>query len=97
MDRSAVAIHVAICLAVGGVAWWFSGVNWLAATFWCSAVLYLTGSMAYAEDSEPGGFDNPDGRRERLGSAHAITSIAVTAALAGTGFAIQYWLGNVAG
>jgi hypothetical protein len=94
MDRSAFATHVSICLVVGGFAWWFTGVNPLAAAFWCSAVLYVTGSVAYVEDFLPGGFDNPDGRDPPLGSLFALKSFSIALVLAGLGAALQLWLGG---
>ena len=96
MNRTAFAIHLSICLIAGAIASWLGGVNWLAAAFWCSAVLYFNGAMADAEDSEPGGFDNPGGEGKRLGFAHALKSVGVVVLLGAAGFAIQSWLGNSA-
>lgn len=96
MNRTALAIHLAVCIAVGLLGAWLTALNWLAAAFWCSAALVFNGIVADVEDSEPGGFNNPDGEGERLGNAQAIKSFGMVLLLAGVGFAIQSWLGKTA-
>jgi hypothetical protein len=61
LDRVALAWHIGICLLIGGVVAYFTPAKWLAASFWVSAGLYISGSLAFYEDAVPGGFDNPDG------------------------------------
>lgn len=85
-------IHIAISITVGVAVSVFTHIHWLAASFWCSAVLFLTGSMAYAEDSAPGGFDNPDGTERPLGTWFALKSLGITLVLVLIGFCFQTWL-----
>ena len=98
MDRSALIIHITICLVAGGVISYFSSANWFAASFWVSAALYINGSIAYVEDGLPGGFDNPNGQdtpeyaRGRGASWFALKSLGVAVALAMAGAAIQWYL-----
>ncbi len=98
MNRSVFAIHVLICLVIGGLIAYFTSAKWLAAAFWVSASLYINGSIAYVEDGQPGGFDNPDGKdtpeyAKGLGaSIFALKSLAVTLALASVGVLIQWYL-----
>lgn len=96
MNRTALAIHLAICIAVGVLGWWLVGVSWLAAAFWCSAALVFNGIVADVEDSEPNELDNPEGKGLRMSAAHAIKSFGVVLLLVGIGFAIQFWLGKTA-
>lgn len=60
--------------------------------------MYLNGSIAYVEDVQPGGFDNPEGTetadyaKGKGVIKFAITSLAVTVILASIGCLIQgYW------
>jgi hypothetical protein len=61
MSATAAIVHIVLCVAIGVAVDSFSEVNWLAASFWTSATLFLTGSFAFFEDALPGGFDNPSG------------------------------------
>ena len=100
MNWKLFAIHVTICLCVGGIVSYFSPARWLAASFWVSASLFFNGSLASYEDALPGGFDNPDGSNQTatattsgLGALRFwLQSLAITTVLAAAGFAIQFWL-----
>lgn len=96
MDVRAAAIHVAVCVVVGGLVAALSPAKWLAASLWVSAALVINGALARVEDARPGGFDNPDGSAvpssaKGVGATkHAIQSLAVTVGLASLGFLVQY-------
>jgi hypothetical protein len=96
MDLRAAAIHVVVCAAVGGAIAAFTPAKWLAASLWVSAAMYINGSLAYAEDAVPGGFDNPDGStpptyaKGRGATKFALQSLLVTLGLAGLGFWVQF-------
>jgi hypothetical protein len=96
MNLRAAAVHVAVCLAVGGLVAAFTPAKWLAVSLWASAALYINGSLATVEDARPGGFDNPDGSAtpsfaKGVGATkYALQSLAVTLALAALGLYIQF-------
>jgi hypothetical protein len=96
MDFRAAAIHIAVCVAVGGLLAAFTPAKWLAASFWVSAALYINGASAQVEDARPGGFDNPDGSEtpsfaKGLGATKfALQSLAITIGLAALGFYNQF-------
>jgi hypothetical protein len=90
MNRTSFAIHVAVCIVTGLLGWWLTGVNGLAAAFWCSAALVFNGIIVDVEDAEPGGFDNQDGEAERLAYVQAIKSISLVLFLASVGFILQF-------
>jgi len=96
MDTRAAAIHIAICLVVGGLIAAFTPAKWLAASLWTSASLFINGSLAYAEDARAGGFDNPDGSTPppytggRKASLFAARSLVITVGLAALGFFAQF-------
>ena len=96
MNLRATGVHVAVCLAVGGLVAALTPAKWLAASFWVSAALYINGSLATVEDARPGGFDNPDGSAtpssaKGVGATkYALQSLAVTLGLAALGFYIQF-------
>jgi hypothetical protein len=96
MNFRVTAIHVAVCLAIGGLLAALTPAKWLAASFWVSAVLYINGSLAQLEDARPGGFDNPDGVEippfeEGLSAKKfALQSLAITVVLAALGCYIQF-------
>ena len=94
MNRRFAFIHVLICLIVGTLVAEFTTVHWLSAAFWCSALLFITGSIAYIEDSMPGGFGNPDGTAKSMGYWYLFKSLGITFALVLLGFASQTWLGT---
>ena len=87
--------HIGICIVIGGVIAYFTSAKWLAASFWVSAAMFINGSIAYVEDSQPGGFNNPDGTDTQdfaKGSGatkFAIKSFAITICLAAIGFLFQ--------
>ena len=93
MNRRFAFIHVLICVLAGALVAALTDVHWLAASFWCSAALFITGSIAYIEDSIPGGFDNPEGTEESLGYWFLLKSIGIALVLALLGFASQTWFG----
>ena len=96
MNLRAAAVHVAVCLAVGGLVAAFTPAKWLAASLWASAALYINGSLATVEDARPGGFDNPDGSatpsfaKGVSATRYALQSLAVTLGLAALGLYIQF-------
>jgi hypothetical protein len=95
-DFRATAIHVAMCVAVGGLLAAFTPAKWLAASLWVSAALYINGSLAQVGDARPGGFDNPDGSEtpsfaKGVGATKfALQSLAITLVIAALGFYIQF-------
>jgi hypothetical protein len=93
MYRRFAFIHVLICIIVGALVATFTNVHWLAAAFWCSAVLFITGSIGYIEDSMPGGFDNPEGTVKSLGYKFLLKTLGIAFALAQLGFGSQVWFG----
>ena len=54
-------INITVCLVIGGVLSYFTGIKWLTASLFVFASLFINGSIATYEDARPGGFDNPDG------------------------------------
>jgi len=98
MAKVAFTSHIGICLIVGAVIALSTPANWLAASFWVSAALYINGSLAFYEDAIPGGFENPDGANtpdfaKGVGALkHAVFTLAITVALATIGFLIQEYL-----
>ncbi len=96
MNIRATAVHVAVCVVVGGVVAAFTPAKWLAAALWVSAVMFINGSFARVEDALPGGFDDPDGSEtpsfaKGVGAAkYAFQSLAITAGLAALGLYIQF-------
>jgi hypothetical protein len=60
-DPKVAAAHIGIAILVGGIVSYFTDINWIAASFWVSASMFLNGSLAFYEDARPGGFENPDG------------------------------------
>lgn len=96
MDFRATAIHIAVCVVVGGLLAAFTPAKWLAASLWVSAALYINGSLAQVEDARPGGFDNPDGSEtpsfaKGIGATKfALQSLAITVVLAALGFYFQF-------
>jgi hypothetical protein len=93
MNRRFAFIHVLICLLVGALAAALTDLHWLATSFWCSAALFFTGSIAYIEDSLPGGFDNQDGTEKTLGYWFLLKSLGITVVLALLGMGSQTWFG----
>ena len=61
MDRKAAFLNITVCLAIGGIASAFTPARWLAASLWVFAALFINGTLAFYEDAQPGGFENPDG------------------------------------
>lgn len=63
----------------------FSPLSWLAATCFVAAALLVNGALATWEDSQPGGFDNPDGASTAPSpwSLWGIIAAAVAAVIAG--------------
>lgn len=98
MDIRAAAIHVAVCVVVGGFVAAFTPAKWGAAALWVSAAIFINGSLAVVEDARPGGFDNPDGSAtppfaRGLGAAkYAARSLVITVGLAALGFYVQFGL-----
>ena len=96
MNLRATAVHIAICAVIGGLLAAFTPAKWLAASLWVSAAMFINGSLATIEDARPGGFDNPDGTNtpefaKGVGATkYALRSLAITLALAGLGFYIQF-------
>jgi hypothetical protein len=96
MNIRATALHVAVCIVVGGVLAAFTPAKWLAASLWVSAAMFINGALAAVEDARPGGFDNPSGAdtpsfAKGLGATKfALQSLLVTVALAGLGFLVQF-------
>lgn len=96
MDVRAAVIHIAVVAAIGALVSAFTPAKWLAASLWVSAAMFINGSLATVEDARPGGFDNPDGSdtpsfAKGVGSTKfALQSLAITLALAGLGFAVQF-------
>jgi hypothetical protein len=98
MNLRVAAIHIALCLVVGGLVAAFTPAKWLAAALWVSAALFINGSFATVEDALPGSFENPDGSAtpafaKGLGATKfALVSLAITAVLACLGFYVQFGL-----
>ena len=96
MNRNAAAVHIAICIVVGGLVAAFSPAKWLAASLWVSAAMFINGSLVMVEDARPGGFDNPNGTQtpefeKGIGATKfALQSLAITVALAALGFYFQF-------
>lgn len=96
MNLRAAALHVAVCVAVGGLLAAFTPAKCLSASLWVSAALFITGSLAHVEDALPGGFDNPDGSATPSfakgpgATKYALQSLAITLGLAALGFYIQF-------
>lgn len=95
MSRNAAAVHIAVCVVVGGLVAAFTPAKWLAASLWVSAAMFISGSLAMVEDARPGGFDNPDGSNtpgfaKGIGAPKfALQSLAITAVLAALGYYFQ--------
>ena len=96
MNRKAAAIHIAICVAIGGLVAAFTPAKWFAASLWVSSAMFINGSLAMVEDARPGGFDNPDGSEapkfpKGIGATNfALQSLGITVALAGLGLYVQF-------
>ena len=96
MNRNAAAVHIAICIVVGGLVAAFSPAKWLAASLWVSAAMFINGSLVMVEDARPGGFDNPNGTQtpefgKGIGATKfALQSLAITVALAALWFYFQF-------
>ncbi|MBS0371274.1 MAG: hypothetical protein JSS57_18995 [Proteobacteria bacterium] len=95
MDTRAAAIHVVVCLVVGGLIAALTPAKWLAASLWTSASLFINGSLADVEDARPGGFNNPDDSTPPYASGakaflFAARSLAVAAGLVALGFLVQF-------
>ena len=93
MNFRAAAIHIAVAAAIGALIATFSSAKWLAASLWTSAAMFINGALATVEDAQPGGFSNPDGlaSSEGLGTGKfALQAFAITLALAGLGFLVQF-------
>jgi hypothetical protein len=96
MDIRAAVVHIAVAAAIGALVSVFTPAKWLAASLWVSAAMFINGSLAVVEDARPGGFDNPDGSDTPSfakgvgGTKFALQSLAITLALAGLGFAVQF-------
>jgi len=95
INKKLLALHIVISLIIGGVVSYYSEAKWLAAAFWVSAAMYINGSIAYAEDARPGGFDNPDGKTPSNltkgwgASKFALSSLGITIALVVIGYFFQ--------
>ena len=61
MNKNAIAINLLLCAALGGLISYFSSILWLTASLWVFAALFINGSIAFHEDAQPSGFNNPDG------------------------------------
>ncbi len=98
MNKEALMWHIGICLVIGSVISYFTSATWLAASFWVSAALFINGSIAYVEDSQTGGFDNPDGTdtpefvKGWSATKFAISSFLITICLVMVGFLFQEYL-----
>ena len=96
MNRNAAAVHIAICVVVGGLVAAFTPAKWLAASLWVSAAMFINGSLAMVEDARPGGFDSTDGSQtpefaKGIGAIKfALQSLTITVALAALGFYFQF-------
>jgi hypothetical protein len=96
MHIRAAAIHIAVAAVIGALVAMFTPARWLAASLWVSAAMFINGSLAVVEDARPGGFDNPDGSetppfaKSPAATRFALQSLAITLALAGLGFVVQF-------
>ena len=96
MHPRSTIIHITVCAVVGGILAEFTQVKWLAGAFWVSAAMFVNGSLAFAEDARPGGFDNPDGLNTSSfgkgwgATRFALWSVAVTAFLVAAGCYVQF-------
>ena len=96
MDIKAAAIHVSICIVVGGLVAAFTPAKWLSVSLWVSASMFVNGSIAMIEDARPGGFDNPDGSEtpafaKGIGAAKfTLQALIITSVLVGLGLYIQF-------
>lgn len=94
-DVKAFGGHVLIAFLIGGAIAYFTDANWLAASFWVSAAMFINGSIANVEDGLPGGFDNPDGTdapdyaKGRGATMYALKSFGIAVALVFAGFVVQ--------
>ena len=61
MQLKSTFITIAICVVVGGLLAVFTPVKWSSACLWVFASLFFNGALAYWEDGQSGGFDNPEG------------------------------------
>ena len=96
MDLRLAVVHVVVSVIIGCVIAAFTPAKWLAASLWVSAAMYTNGSLAFIEDAQPGGFENPDGStpppyaRGWGATKFALQSVLVTLTLAGLGFWVQF-------
>jgi hypothetical protein len=73
-------------------------VNWVAASLWASAALFFNGTLAYFEDAQPDGFDNPSRTvplpfaRGASALKYWASSLGVCVALASAGVLAQLYL-----
>lgn len=92
MEVRPALIHIAIAISIGALVAAFTPARWIAASLWVSSALMINGAFAIVEDARPGGFENPDGASPIPGSsalAFKISGLAI--ALAGLGFALQFF------
>ena len=85
-----------MCVTIGGVLAAFTPAQWIAASLWISAAMFINGSIAVVEDARPGGFDNLDGSdtpsyAKGWGATRfALQSLAITIAIAGLRLWVQF-------
>ena len=85
-----------MCVTIGGVLAAFTPAQWIAASLWISAAMFINGSIAVVEDARPRRFDNPDGSdtpsyaKGPGATRFALQSMAITIAIAGLGLWVQF-------
>lgn len=98
MEAKYVFIHIFLCVILGIFISYFTDVNWLAASFWVSASLFVNGSFAIYEDALPGCFENPDGSETPQFAKwkgaiwYWLKSITIVVILIGMGILCQVYL-----
>lgn len=95
MNKTAALLNLVICIAIGGMASYFTSAKWIATSLWVFAALFINGSLAFYEDAQPGGFDNPSGNKapegfRGLGAMKFwAISLLITASAIGVGVYVQ--------
>ena len=80
-------LHWGISLLIGVSASLLTRFNWLAATLWCSAALYLIGFAFYMKGS--GDLDSSNETQEAPAPWFAVRSLAIVLGLASLGYGVQ--------
>jgi hypothetical protein len=97
MQPKLLATHIAICGVIGVLVSFVVPLHWLALAFWCSAVLYFTGTVAIVEDGSSGSPDESEANEPAMTRMEFLRSIVVCVLLFASGLAVQSWLGKSAG